>query len=218
MLSRVAVGIVYCIIIIVIVTIFFVYQDFKCNWENKNEGEILNIENIQFRTGDLLFYRSQCGIANRKFDKFAKSDREFSRKFHKTKLKTKFTLNNLKESVKNGFFEWYSGTNYTHVGLVVVIKGTPYLYEITEIGERLKPYIRFSWFDFRNQDKSPPIVIDVNYLKKYQGNIHLYKYIGDDISEKKILNLFESNQNLIYNFSSFFKYTILGIKPTNEIV
>lgn len=109
------------IIIIIVVIIILIYYDYEYYSINKSKF-LVDIKDVQFRTGDLVFTRYDHSILN----------------FNSQTCTSNINIKNIINSTKI-FSLLFIHNIYTHMGVIIIINNMPHVYEISNISNVKRP-------------------------------------------------------------------------------
>jgi hypothetical protein len=153
----------------------------------------VDIQNISFKTGDLLFYKwNDYNIISYNADQKTRN----------------IQYHMLSHSIYNTLVGLVKGYDYTHIGIIIMVDNEPHVYECTE------PYT----YTINKIEKHGNIVSDMpsllplNYINLYRGHCYHVPYTGTPINNVKnfIENYkdtpFKTDHNMFLNM--YYNYSI----------
>ena len=176
---------------IIIIIICIMYNDISYYMTEKKN--IFDPNQIKFRTGDLLFFRWN-------------DDSLIS--YNNLTKETTFDIKYLSNSIHKTLYRILVGY-YTHVGMVVVIRGKPYVYETTHANTYTLP--KFCMYQQKIVLNTPSLQ-DISCLQLYRGHVYHYKYLGKPFNMKKLNKYINMNVNnpISINFNSLITNVVPG--------
>jgi len=179
--------IIICILILLSPLFSDLYY-FSCD---KSEEKL---NNIKFRTGDLLLcrYNKYNILQQNTYDN-----------------NLQFFWNNLLIPNKTKIFSSICGY-YSHISIIIVINDIPYIYDITlhEYSTKLK-------YDMWTKKYviNKPALLNIDYIKSYPGDIYHVPYIGSDTVPNSVIeNILNKYRKYEFNiFDSILSKISLGL-------
>jgi hypothetical protein len=171
----------YCIIAIIIICLLLLISEINYFLLDKSKFGIKSVNDIKFRTGDLIFSKAFNGSVLT-YDSINKKNNFY----YKNILSSKYNLMRL----LIGF--------YTHVSVIICINDIPYVYELNVNPEEVDRYCNY--FNIvRNIEE--PVLLNMDYLERYEGHCYHYKYKGDTIHYPENFIELYKNKKLINRYA-----------------
>ena len=163
---------------IIIICLLLLISEINYFLIDKNKFNIKSVADIKFRTGDLIFSKAHNGSILT-HDSINKNNTFYFKNIFMSKRQLMRLL--------IGF--------YTHVAVIICINDIPYVYELNEYIDRENRYCNY----FKKiREVRSPVLLDINYLERYEGHCYHHKYKGRTIQQpEKFIELY-SHKKLIY--------------------
>lgn len=176
---------IYIIIIIILVLFLLNWNTRRTLRDFDNSLKKININECNFRTGDILFFRNTCPL-------YFYGDNGIN-----------MDVAIVKNTLKSLYF--YHQKYYTHVGIIIVLDEIPYLLHMTADSQ----------YDiYTNRYVIGSIsMIDLREIENYKGYAYINRYTGPDIifTKNDLDEIYSDNMFIDGNLAVIFKNTVLGI-------
>ena len=172
------------LISIIVICLILLMIEIKYFLLDKNQYNILSIDEINFRTGDLLFM---------------KGNNSSLLSYNSINKTTNINLLNIINASTVTRFDF---GYYTHVAFIMCFNNVPYVYELNDNEPK-----QYRYCNYLNKIRSnkKPVLLDINYLYKYNGHCYHYSYLGPTILNPEKFITEYKNKTLLKGITSIIK-------------